>query len=61
MKMNEEMIKKLWRCSKCEKPLPRKGGLWTFRFKYWLKEFDEAKKDLTIYYCPACIFIKNEG
>ena len=55
--MDEKNIKKLWRCARCKKRLPRKARIWRLRFKLWLEQYPFIKDDPLYtypYYCDDC-------
>jgi len=56
--MDEKLIRMSWRCAKCNKPLPRKGVVWSKRLNDWIEDinadFDVKVKYPEPYYCDDC-------
>ena len=43
--------RRTWECEECNDPLPKKGFVWSFRFKKW----KESKRETSGFYCDCCV------
>ena len=50
-------VKKVWKCERCGKPLPKTGHVWKWRYQKW-----QAKHKATSgYYCDPCADSREQG